>query len=162
MSNKKQFLWGVVAGVITFGLMGVSYYVGVKAGEEKEPEVVEKEVQLTEREVRIDIKSACEGFTKESIVEGAKSIKTYCVGYEEGANVLNVLKELDEQDETFTFSYEDSQFGAFVTSINNYLPDISKEFWSFKINGELSMVGVSDYAVQEGDVLTFVTDMVEM
>jgi len=49
-----------------------------------------------------------------------------------------------------------------VTSVNNYLPDVSKEFWSFKINGELSMVGVSDYMVQEGDELGFMTDTVEM
>lgn len=51
---------------------------------------------------------------------------------------------------------ENSQYGAYVTSICGYEQDYSKElYWSFYINGEYAMEGISSYSPQNGDVILF-------
>ncbi|MCL2342192.1 MAG: DUF4430 domain-containing protein [Firmicutes bacterium] len=49
---------------------------------------------------------------------------------------------------------EDSQYGAFITSINDIKQD-SNHFWNYYINGEYANVGVSAYEVQNNDKIEF-------
>lgn len=51
---------------------------------------------------------------------------------------------------------EESQYGAYITSICGYEQDYSKElYWSFYVNSEYAMEGVSSYCPQEGDDILF-------
>jgi hypothetical protein len=46
--------------------------------------------------------------------------------------------------------------GGFVTSINGTSQSPSENiYWMYYINGELSQVGAAEYAVQEGDTITW-------
>lgn len=162
--DRKQLLWGVVAGIMTVGLMALSYYVGLNRGEErKEEEILGEatEQEITEREVYIATRTDCNGYEAGTEVDDGKEVRKYCVTFEEGKSAFDVMKSLQGEGEDFSFSYEESDFGAFITSINNYHPDIADSFWAFLINGEMSMVGVSDYQVNDGDELGFKVEKVE-
>lgn len=162
--DRKQLLWGVVAGIITVGLMGFSYYVGINRGEERKEEGVlgeATEQEITEREVYIATRTDCSDYKTGTEVEDGKEVRKYCVTFGEGKSAFDVMKSLQEEGEDFSFSYEESDFGAFITSINNYHPDIADRFWAFLINGEMSMMGVSDYEVSDGDELGFRVEEVE-
>jgi hypothetical protein len=149
--NIKQFVWGIVIGIITVGLMFVSYRVGFDSGEEK---VKGEEVVVDQEELYITVKTDCSDVSSDENEEG-EEVKRYCASYNEGESAFEVMKRVEEENEVFTFAYEESDFGVFVTSVNNYHPDTESKFWSFLINGEMSMVGVSDYEVLEGDELGF-------
>ncbi len=154
--NIRQFVWGIIAGVITVLLMAVSYKVGLDqdggevAGEKDN--VVE---EFDEREVYIAVKTDCSDYKEEVIIEEGRNIKKYCTSYVEGENAFDIMKKLVDEDNDFTFGYDENDYGIFITSINNYHPDIESKFWSFLVNGEMSMVGVKDYAVNDGDELLF-------
>lgn len=87
--------------------------------------------------------------------------KTYSANFEEGENVFDLLEGLQEENEDFTFGYEEYEFGAMIKSINNQEPDDS-HFWKLQINGEDAQVGVSDYIVQQDDQISFVLDEIQM
>jgi hypothetical protein len=161
--DRKQLLWGVVAGVITVVLMVASYFVGLKRGEEGEEEILggTTEQGIEDREIVIAIRTDCSGYETGTTMEEGKEVRKYCVIYEEGKNAFDVMKKLSEENENFSFDYEESDFGVFITSINNYHPDVADRFWAFVVNGEMSMVGVSEYEVIAGDNLGFKVEEVE-
>jgi len=85
--------------------------------------------------------------------------KTYYGNIIEGENVFTYMKNLQEQNKDFTFSYSESQYGIFVNSINGYSANIdNKEFWELLVNGEVSQVGIADYVIKSGDVLSWQID----
>jgi hypothetical protein len=43
---------------------------------------------------------------------------------------------------------------AYVTSVNDIVPNPDNEYWSFNINDEPSMVGVGSYVTKDGDIMT--------
>lgn len=153
--DKRQLLWGGIAGVITVGLMAAAYFVGVNVGENKEEEVLGEAVEVVGKEIYIKVASSCEEYKTGSTSEGGKEVHKYCVVLEEGKSAFDVMKKLEEEDEKFSFSYDESEFGVFITSINNYHPDVADKFWAFLVNGEMSMVGAGDYQVNDGDELGF-------
>lgn len=160
--DRQQIVWGAIVGVITVGLMAVSYYVGIKRGEEKEDVLGEESVQeIQEREVYIAVRSDCSDYEETSKVKDGKEVRKYCVNYQE-ESAFAVMKRLVDEDTEFSFDYDESDFGAFITSINNYHPDIASRFWAFLVNGEVSLVGVSDYMVIDGDELGFRVEEVEL
>jgi len=154
--DKKQLLWGIIAGVITVGFMAVSYKVGLDKGkgEVKGEETVIAE-EITEREVYIEMKDNCSDFEEVDVLEDGKSVKKYCAVYVEGDNAFKVMKKVENNSDNFTFGYDESDYGIFVTSINNYHPDTESQFWSLYINEEMSMVGVADYMINSGDEIMF-------
>ena len=85
-----------------------------------------------------------------------EQMETYTVSYSGDQTVLQILQKLQGENVTFTFVYQQYDFGAFVTGINGYVPSSAEAFWEFKINGESSMVGISDYTVQPSDKIEFV------
>lgn len=154
--DLRQFVWGVIAGVITVALMAISYKVGVD--QEKEEVAGEKDIlteEFEEREVYIAVRSDCSDYKEEVIVEEGRNIKKYCTSYQESESAFDVMKKLVNENSAFTFGYDENDYGIFITSINNYHPDIESKFWSFLVNGEMSMVGVKDYIVNDGDELLF-------
>lgn len=44
---------------------------------------------------------------------------------------------------------------AFVTAINGYQADSSKEFWAFYVNGEQAQVGAGSYTTKSTDQITW-------
>lgn len=77
--------------------------------------------------------------------------KTYSVDKE--ATVEDILvKYADELGATL----EDSQYGKYITGINGYLADATKnEFVEFQVDGVPADVGISSVTVEEGKVYTF-------
>jgi len=73
---------------------------------------------------------------------------------DEGASAFDLLEEASTNSE-FTFGYNESEFGVFVTSVNGYEPDINTEYWKFVVNDESAQVGVADYVLNEGDWVRF-------
>jgi hypothetical protein len=72
-----------------------------------------------------------------------------------GDNAFDSVKRLDELSDKFSFEYSESDFGAFVTSVNGVSPDPNTEFWKITVNGEDAQVGVSDLVLKNGDTIGF-------
>ncbi|MBN2016497.1 DUF4430 domain-containing protein [Candidatus Dojkabacteria bacterium] len=152
--DKKQLLWGAVAGAITVLLMLVTYVVGIEKG--KETSVLSESQNqgnyIDDKEVYIAVRSDC---TDYDLRTEEDHMRKYCLNYIDGETAFSTLARLDQDSEEFSFDYDESDFGVFITSINNYHPDVKSKFWAFLVNGEMSMVGVSDHLVQDGDELGF-------
>lgn len=70
--------------------------------------------------------------------------------------ILNaVISEPGDLEMEFTSFEFDGKESFFVKSINGYDPAADNSFWSFKVNGELSSVGISDYIPANGDKILF-------
>ena len=48
---------------------------------------------------------------------------------------------------------ENSEFGAYVDSIEGHQGGTEGYYWSFYINGEMAQVGADDYIQEEGDII---------
>lgn len=64
---------------------------------------------------------------------------------------------LDEAVEygMFVYEKETASFGSFIISINGIEADPNSSFWAIKINGEDSMVGISEINPNDNDIITF-------
>jgi len=156
---KSQLVWGVIVGVITFALMGGAYYLGTK--QSKDEEVKGEVTEVTDREVEIAIRSDCSSYEEGHSEVDGKIVDKYCVSYSEGKSAFDFMKQLDEARDDYSFAYDESKFGVFITSINNYHPDIDTRFWGFLVNDEMSLVGVDGYKVNEGDNIGFKVEEVK-
>lgn len=75
--------------------------------------------------------------------------------YIDGESAFSFLERTAKENSDFTFEYEEFSLGMFITTINGVKADSNSEFWSFKINGNDASVGVSDYILKNGDVISF-------
>lgn len=80
--------------------------------------------------------------------DGSNLVDTNAVSFEEGANAFEIL------DEIANIQYEETQYGPFITGINDVVPE-SSDYWGFFINGIEAPVGAATYEVQNGDNLLF-------
>lgn len=56
--------------------------------------------------------------------------------------------------EVMTENYEIVHENSFITEINSHQQDLeANRFWLYDINGEMAMVGISEYEIEEGDVI---------
>jgi len=69
---------------------------------------------------------------------------------------LEQTLDIAVEDNQFAYTKQVSDFGSFVTSINEISADPTKEFWSIKINGEDSLVGISQINPNENDLIQFI------
>jgi len=85
------------------------------------------------------------------------NIKTiYSIGYEKDQTLVEILNSQTENNSDFNYETEKSSFGDYVTSINQIKADSTKnEFWNIKVNGQDSMVGISEIKPSNNDVITF-------
>lgn len=75
--------------------------------------------------------------------------------YQANETAFQFLERIQAQRETFTFTYQQFDFGVFLTGINNQQADLQTEFWEFSVNGQPSATGISDYQLQSGDRISF-------
>ncbi len=68
---------------------------------------------------------------------------------------LEQTLDIAMEDNLFSYTKTVSDFGSFVTSINDITADSTKEFWNIQINGVDSLVGISQINPNEGDIITF-------
>lgn len=95
-------------------------------------------------------------------VEAPNSEKaSYTATFEQGTSAFGLLEELNNKDDSFDFKYDEFDFGVFITAINGFKPDSTKQFWKFQANGKDAQVGVADYEVKQGDQLNFVVDNIQ-
>ncbi|MBU7022848.1 MAG: DUF4430 domain-containing protein [Theionarchaea archaeon] len=81
-----------------------------------------------------------------SLLEGGSATE-YHGEVSQGSTVLDALTACG-------IAYEEE--GGFVTFINGTSQSPSENiYWMYYINGELSQVGAAEYAVQEGDTITW-------
>ncbi|MBU0976270.1 MAG: DUF4430 domain-containing protein [Patescibacteria group bacterium] len=157
-----QLKWGLLAGIITVGLMVISYKIGYDRKTCDDSVLGEQQkAEVTDWEVNISVRKDCIDFDSEVVTQGQKEVRNYCLGFEKGKTAFEYMKMLDERSDKFSFDYEESDFGVFVSSVNNYHPDVKTKFWAFLVNGEMSMVGVGDYKAAAGDKLTLQVENVE-
>jgi hypothetical protein len=85
------------------------------------------------------------------------NVKTiYSFNYKENQTLVEILNHQANNNADFTYETEKSSFGDYITSINNTKADSTKkEFWQIKVNGNDSMVGISEIKPSNNDVITF-------
>lgn len=69
----------------------------------------------------------------------------------------DTLLELLQNNEDVALKGENSQFGFYITEMcginaNNY----QNTYWSIMVNGEYSLVGISDLGLKDQDVIEFI------
>lgn len=62
---------------------------------------------------------------------------------------------LNEYSDELQVITEETQYGPMLMGLKGYTADISKEFFSIKINGEDAMVGIKEIPVNDQDEYTF-------
>lgn len=95
--------------------------------------------------------------------DGEKSSRE--VPLAQGENVYELLNKAIVTSEDLVIEFEsfdlDGKQSFFVSSINNYNPSADNKFWAFKINRELSPVGISDAIPNANDVISFELDTIQ-
>lgn len=81
-----------------------------------------------------------------SLDQETEIIEEKDVSFEEGALLLDVLKE----------NFEIEEKDGFVTSIEGIsAKEGETKFWAFFVNGEMATVGAGEYEVKSGDSISF-------
>lgn len=82
----------------------------------------------------------------------------------DGENLYELLNKSMISTDNLKFEFDTFEFNDevsfFITSINGYNPSEDNKFWAFKVNDELSPVGISDYMPQADDVIKFELDTI--
>ncbi len=91
-------------------------------------------------------------------IEGIDSCLYYGnVAVESGATVLDVIKTADEKDDSLAVTVVDSKYGDYITTVNGITAGtytaMKWDGWSYLVNGESPMVGVSAYEVTGGETV---------
>jgi hypothetical protein len=77
----------------------------------------------------------------------------------EGENLYEILGKAMTSTNNLNIEFDLFEFNGetsfFITTINGYNPSDDNKFWSFKVNDELSTVGISDYMPKAEDVIKF-------
>lgn len=84
--------------------------------------------------------------------------------FTEGENLYEILNKVIYDNEKLKIEFDsfemDGETSFFITSINGYNPSADNKFWSFKVNGELSQVGISQYLPKADDKVSFELDTI--
>jgi len=142
-AQKVVKIIGVVAVISVFVFIVIYFTNNYNRASTDNSEVKgENTVEATDKiNVLVDVK------TKQS---------NYRISYQEGETAFDLLKRIEEKYTDFSFEYSNSDYGVFITSMNGYTPDSTKEFWEFKVNGSSAAVGVGSYLVLKNDIFDFV------
>jgi hypothetical protein len=97
-----------------------------------------------------------------TVIDQNNKENTYSIKFKGEKSVFELMKQLKESDSGFVFEYEESEYGVYATSFYGYVPDSTKSFWEFLINGESSMVGISDYKAKSEDEIKFKITQLEL
>lgn len=81
-----------------------------------------------------------------SVTANGEKLSTAEAPFQEGDTLLEVMED------NFAIETADSDYGAFITSIEDYAQDDSQNlYWLFDVNGEMATVGASEYILEEDD-----------
>ena len=86
-----------------------------------------------------------------TVTDNNSQTKVYTSSYKPNKTLFTHLIDLQGKNAGFSFTYTNSDYGAFINSVNGYVTDTKKEFWEILINGKSAEVGMSAYVVQSGD-----------
>lgn len=87
-------------------------------------------------------------------IEGISSCLYYSnVSVNEGATVLDVIREADAKSDSLTVVTVESFYGPYVKSVNDLSEKTYKGYdgWNYSVNGVVPDVGVSKYTVSASD-----------
>ena len=93
-------------------------------------------------------------FSLKVTVDGEQAVFDKTVTAREGETLFDVMNRT--VTDNGGVAYQDSDYGPFITGICGYDqdPDAGK-YWTYTINGDYAMVGVSECVPAEGDSICF-------
>ena len=139
----------ILAAVLILAIFGIKEFVGNDDSTEKDEQTTQESILAESTAKQIEV-----------VVDNGDQVETYATDYSSDMNAFDFLEKLQNENEDFTFGFTEFEFGAMVTEVNEEQPG-ENQFWKFQINGDDAQVGVSDYMVNEGDVLSFVLDEIQ-
>lgn len=81
-----------------------------------------------------------------TVSANSENLSTEDVPFDEGDTLLEVMEE------NFDIETEDSEYGAFITAIDDYAQDDDQNlYWLFNVNDEMASVGASEYVLADDD-----------
>ncbi|SNZ10421.1 protein of unknown function [Terribacillus aidingensis] len=81
-----------------------------------------------------------------TLTEDGQEISTEEVAFEEGANLMDVMKE----------NFEVEEEGGMITSIEGHSQnDGESKYWLYTVNGEMAQVGAADIELSDEDEVAF-------
>ena len=126
MNNRKNWLY-VIGGLLLGLLLGMVYYFN-----RPKPVTGAKHVTVTVKEE-----------------DGMET------PYEANTDAEYLVQVLDELQKTTDFTYEavDSDYGPYVTTVNNIVADynVNQKYWAIYVNGEYGSYGIGEQPVTDGD-----------
>lgn len=82
--------------------------------------------------------------------------------YEADTNAEYLVQVLDELQKTTDFTYEavDSDYGPYVTTVNNIVADynVNQKYWAIYVNGEYGSYGIGEQPVADGDAFVLAVE----
>ncbi|MFA6355025.1 MAG: DUF4430 domain-containing protein [Candidatus Paceibacterota bacterium] len=81
--------------------------------------------------------------------------KKYEGEFKDGITVFEVMRKIKEENKDFDFKYgEFTGLGIFINEING-LKGGSEGYWIYYLNDKEANVGVSNYKIKEGDIISW-------
>jgi len=115
---------------------------------------IEKNYQTIDIKKNIESKPKSLVLTKGSKVSLEVLEQKYQIEIQDGASVFEAMQQL-EKDNSFNFKYRQTLgLGAFVYNINNIEGSPGK-YWLYYVNGIKSPVGISNYILKAGDIISW-------
>ncbi|MCA9379813.1 DUF4430 domain-containing protein [Candidatus Dojkabacteria bacterium] len=151
LSKRLPLLVILLLSVVT--LTGCTYF-------DKAKEVITNADETTESE---EVENVSEKLGIEVIDQNGESIVVE-VEFSEGQNLYEILNKAIYENDSLDMGFEsfeiDGDAAFFITTINSYNPSADNKFWSFKVNGELSQVGIMQYLPKPNDKISFELDTI--
>lgn len=127
MKKNVKILISVIASLVAIAIVGLSVHF-----------VMKKPVANYDGTITVEVVERNENVIKKEI------------GFVKGDNAFDLVKN------NFEVVYEDSQYGAFIKSIETLLPDETKhEFIFIEVNGKGSEVGITQIELVDKMTITF-------
>jgi len=140
MINKKNIL----IAFILFCIVGSFYYLKLKNTEQRDVKEIAPPVE-------------------NNVIFGKQNIKAFLLiqdekydgEVEEDSTVLDIMQKVKLENDKFDFKYtEHTGLGAFINEING-IRGGEGGYWIYYVNGIEANVGVSNYKIKNGDVISW-------
>lgn len=158
--NKKYITIAFVLIMILFGFLYFNFYPNksnkVNEFQEKSTESNSKLKAYPNKGIKTKIPASSPH--QETIKEVEASLvvgnQNYVTKIKEGSNVFDVMTQIKEENRNnFDFKYNEySYLGIFINEING-VTGSPGAYWIYYINDKEASVGVSNYIINDGDVI---------
>lgn len=151
LSKRLPLFVILLLSVVT--LTGCTYF-------DKAKEVISNSEKTTESE---EVENVSEKLGIEVLDQNGESIEVE-VEFSKGQNLYEILNKAIYENDSLDMGFEsfeiDGEAAFFITTINSYNPSADNKFWSFKVNDELSQVGIMQYFPNPNDKISFELDTI--